>query len=224
MEQKKIGKLNSYVLFPESDERYPTSAVIFLHGYGSNGRDLISIGDEWAPHCPATVFISPDAPQQCEQTPIGRQWFSLNEYTREAMEREIEHYWKNLSNYIDAVIDEYTLTEDQIILVGFSQGTMMALYTALLRDNACAGVLGYSGRLLSEEKLMQSPHKTMPIQLIHGTSDMVVSVDEWDNAMALFKSHKFNITGHTSNGLGHGINTQGIESGLFFIKDYLDTK
>lgn len=221
MEQKKIGELNSYIHFPESDETYPDSAVILLHGYGSNGQDLISLGKEWAPHFPSTIFISPDAPHQCEQSPMGQQWFSLNEYTRDAMEREIESAWKTTSDYIDAVMNEYSLTEDRIILIGFSQGTMMSLYTALLRDNACAGVLGYSGRLLNKQKLMQSLHKDMPIHLIHGTADMVVSPDEWDSAMAILKDNQFNVSGYTSKGLGHGIDGQGIESGTAFIRDCL---
>ena len=221
MERKKIGKLNSYIHFPQSDETYPDSAVILLHGYGSNGQDLISLGQEWAPHFPSTIFISPDAPHQCEQSPMGQQWFSLNEYTRDAMEREIESAWTITSDYIDAVMDEYSLTEDRIIFIGFSQGTMMSLYTALSRDNACAGVLGYSGRLLNEEKLIQSPHKNMPIHLIHGTADMVVSADEWDSAMAMLKNNKFNVTGYTSKGLGHNIDAQGVESGIFFIRDCL---
>jgi len=221
MEQKTIGKLNTHTLFPNSDKGYPDSAVILLHGYGSNGQDLISLGHEWSSHFPATIFLSPDAPHQCEQSPLGQQWFSLNEYTRDSMEREIESAWEITSKYIDDVMDEYSLTEDRIILIGFSQGTMMSLYTALMRDNACGGVLGYSGRLLNENKLIKSPHKNMPIHLVHGTADMVVSADEWDNAMTILKDNNFSVTGYTSKGLGHGIDVEGIESGVFFIRDCL---
>lgn len=222
MEQKKIGDLNSYVLFPQSEDNYPDSAVILFHGYGSNGRDLISLANEWAPHASSTIFISPDAPFPCESTPLGNQWFSLEEYTRDAMEKEIEKNWKIASNYINAVIDEYSLTENKIVLCGFSQGTMMALYTSLLRDNPCAGVLGYSGRLLNEQKLIQSPHKKMPIHLIHGASDVVVPPEEWNNAGNILKKNDFIVTGYKAKGLGHNIDNQGIESGYHFIMDCLN--
>lgn len=221
MEQKKIGELNSYVLFPQSEDRYPQNVVILLHGYGANGRDLISIGQEWAPSCPDTIFISPDAPDVCEATPIGRQWFSLNEYTREAMERDIDTTWEKLSEYIDAVIEEYSISENNVLLMGFSQGTMMALYVALMREKPCAGVLGYSGRLLNNDKLTQSEHKKMPIHLIHGSADSVVPVNEWEIATKALKNNQFNITGYKTKGLGHNIDINGIESGLYFIKDSL---
>ncbi len=222
MEQKKIGDLNSYVLFPQSEDHYPQNAVILVHGYGANGRDLISIGQEWALDCPDTLFIAPDAPDRCELAPMGHQWFSLDNYTREAMEKEISTAWKILSKFIDDVMDEYSLTENKIILMGFSQGTMMALHAALMRKNPCAGVLGYSGRLLiNKEQLDTIPHKKMPIHLIHGSADLVVSVDEWEDAMAILKDNKYNITGYKTKGLGHGIDITGIESGLYFIKENL---
>lgn len=222
MEQKKIGDLNSYVLFPQSEDNYPDSAVILLHGYGSNGRDLISLAAEWAPHCSSTIFISPDAPYVCEATPLGQQWFSLENYTREAMEKEIETEWERASHYINAVIDEYSLTENRIVLVGFSQGTMMSLYASLLRDNPCAGVLGYSGRLLNEQKLIQSAHKSMPIHLIHGSADTVVPVEEWEKAMNILKTNEFRVTGYKSKGLAHNIDHTGVESGFHFIRQCLE--
>ena len=82
MIHKKIGNLDSYIVFPNADNAYPENIVILTHGYGADGRDLISIAEEWAPNLPKTLFISPDAPYPCEASPFGRQWFSLENFTR----------------------------------------------------------------------------------------------------------------------------------------------
>jgi phospholipase/carboxylesterase len=222
IEQRKIGQLDSYLLNPNLDDSHPESAVILLHGYGANGRDLISLAAEWAPRCPKTIFIAPDAPTVCEATPLGRQWFSLDPFSRDNMERQIQNHWRSASQFIDAVIEEFKIVESKIILCGFSQGTMMCLYTALSRKNQCAGVLGYSGMLLGEDNAKLSPHKHIPIHLIHGKADAVVPVIEWEKSMAFFQDNGFtNITGYSSKGLAHNIDLNGIESGLYFIRHLL---
>ena len=220
MKQRKIGGLNSYIIQSETQD-YFDSAVILIHGYGANGRDLISLGTEWLPKNPNTVFIAPDAPFPCEASPFRFQWFSLDNYTKPAMEIEIKHNWKKLSDYIDAVIADFKIPESKVVLCGFSQGTMMALYTALSRPNHCAGVLGYSGMMLCPEIATTTKHKKMPICLIHGSADSVIPVQEWEDAMTIFKLNGFPISGHKSKGLAHGINENGIESGGFFIWDCL---
>ena len=220
MEKKKIGNLQSYIVQSPHSNRID-SAVILVHGYGANGRDLISLGDEWFHKNPNTLFIAPDAPFTCEASPFGLQWISLNDFTKPAMEKQIQQNWHHLSDYIDAVINDFKIPDNRIILCGFSQGTMMALYTALSREKACAGVLGYSGMLLCPEIVTTTQHKTMPIALIHGSEDPVIPVEEWEDAMTIFKSNGFLVTGHKSKGLAHGINESGIESGNFFIHDCL---
>ena len=219
-----MGGLKSYIVFPSSEDAYPKNAVILVHGYGANGRDLISLGSEWAHECPDTLFIAPDAPKMCEATPLGQQWFSLADFSMEAMEAQIAIAWKTLSDYIDKVTEDFNIPEKNILLCGFSQGTMMALYTALRRKNNCAGVLGYSGVLLGTDTQVQiAPNKkNLPIHLIHGTNDPVVPSQAWDDAMAFFKEAGFQkITGYKSKGLGHNIDMNGIESGLYFIRECL---
>ncbi len=222
IEHRQIGNLQSHLLFPNSEDSHPNSAVILLHGYGANGRDLISLAMEWAPKCPNTLFIAPDAPNPCEETVLGRQWFSLEQFSKDFMQRQIEDHWRAASHYVDAVIEEFNITEDKIVLCGFSQGTMMSLYTALSRPNHCAGVLGYSGMLLGQNNARLSPHKKLPIHLIHGQADPVIPVNEFHAMKDFFNDNGFNnVSGYTTKGLAHNIDQNGIESGLYFIRDCL---
>lgn len=214
-----IGTLQSYIIPPTSGIDTPKNAVILVHGYGANGRDLIGLGAEWAPHCPDTLFISPDAPHICEASALGRQWFSLREFSEDFMEAQIAKAWQDLSDYIDAVMDAYSLAADQILLCGFSQGTMMSIYTALQRPHPCAGILGYSGLILGQDILKNTAHKDLPIMMIHGDDDPVIPVNQFHAAMAFLQENNFTAAqGHTSAGLAHNINAQGVKDGLDFIQ------
>ncbi|PCH99357.1 MAG: phospholipase [Alphaproteobacteria bacterium] len=214
MKNIKIGDLNSYVIEPEEGAK---NIVVLLHGYGASGRDLIGIGDEWKNALPNTIFISPDAPFPCEMAPAGLQWYSLNEYTIPAMEREIVGAWPVLNQYLDAVLKHYGLGDDKMIISGFSQGCMMSLYALPRRKNACAGILGYSGRLLGASAL-NGANKTTPIYLIHGEADDVVDRGSWDDATETLETRGYKVSGYTTPRLGHGIDGDGIANGLKFIQ------
>lgn len=216
MKQETIANLTSYIIEPETTV---DNVVILLHGYGADGQDLISIGDMWKQDLPSTVFISPNAPHQCEQSPYGYQWFSLLDFTKDAMRQKIANTHDGLSVYIDAILQKYNLTDDKLILSGFSQGCMMSLNTALLRPQPCAGVLGYSGLLVDHNLPKQSTNKNTPVHLIHGEDDNVVPVQEWINATSVLTDAGFKVSGYTTPGLPHGIDPQGIKSGLGFIKE-----
>lgn len=212
-----IGGLNTYIIDPVSGGK-PQHIVVLLHGYGANGQDLIGIGAEWAPSLPDCVFVSPDAPFPCEMSPMGLQWFSLQNYTDAAMTVEIQKIFPILSQWLDGILAHFGLTDDKMILSGFSQGCMMSLYTATRREKPCAGVLGYSGRLLDAP---QNHGGQIPIHLIHGEADQVVPVSSWHDAKKTLESNGFKVTGHTTSALPHGIDMGGIESGLKFIQSCL---
>lgn len=207
--------LNHYIQKPTSGE-VPKQIIILLHGYGSNGRDLISLAPYWQHVVPDALFVSPDAPFPCEIAPErGFQWFPLMERTPEEYLEGVENAAPILDAYLDKILDEYGLENENLALVGFSQGTMMSLYAGLRRKQQIAGILGYSGALIGGENL--KTENRPPIHLIHGEADSVVSVDSYHNAVKILKEKGFSVSGHTTPMLDHSIDNDGIESGAKFL-------
>lgn len=191
---------------------------------GSNGQDLISLAPLWAKELPNAIFISPDAPFPCDMVPPGYpnsyQWFSLQNRDPKAMLQGAQHCAPILDEFIDSVLKRYGLSADKLALVGFSQGTMMSLYAGPRYKDKIAGVLGYSGALIGAELLNQKPGSInkVPVHLIHGEADDVVPVEASQMAKDALKAAGFEVSGHTTPGLAHSIDEQGVESGAAFLK------
>lgn len=196
------------------------TAVILLHGYGSNGADLLSLAQMWAPSFPSTVFIGPDAPTPCEMGNDGFQWFSLAEYTPASMRAGAEKVYPEIEQFIQGIAEKYSLSEKKIVLCGFSQGTMMSLFTALRVPNMLSGVIGYSGALIDEPS-NKPEYKDFPILLVHGEDDPVVPVHATIMATNSFKNAGFEVDENLIPSLQHGIDQKGLELGQDFIKKYL---
>ena len=215
------GISNYYEHGPEAGGE-PQQIVLLLHGVGSNGQDLISLAPLWAKHLPDAIFISPDAPFVCDMVPPGYpnsfQWFSLQNRDPHVMLSEIKVAQPLLNNFIDDTLRKYNLTPDKLALVGFSQGTMMSLFTAPRYDKKLAGVLGYSGALLGEAELEENSVKQIPIRLIHGEADDVVPVQAYHHAKGALEKLGFDVSGHTTPGLPHSIDEKGVQSGGEFLK------
>ncbi len=212
--------MKSYTYPPVSGGK-PKSLVVLLHGYGSNGQDLIGLAPEYAAELPDTLFISPDAPFPCEAG-FGYQWFSLQSFTPIAMQAGAETAMPILNNFLDDLLKEYDIAPAKLALVGFSQGTMMSLYEAPRRSAPIAGVLGYSGALLGGEALIGKPNVSKcPIHLIHGDYDTVVPVAAFYHATTTLKMAGFDVTGSVTNGLPHSIDQKGINDGAAFLKKIL---
>jgi phospholipase/carboxylesterase len=200
----------------------PTSLVILLHGYGSNGEDLISLTPYWTQDLPNTVFVSPDAPYPCEMG-FGFQWFSLQSWAPMALLAGAEKATTWLNQFIDEQMSKYKLPASKVALVGFSQGTMMSLYIAPRRPDKIAGVVGYSGGLLGGEGLIGQPQISKPpIYLVHGEMDTVVPVGAFFHAKETLKQAGFEVSGHTSPAMGHSIDEQGIHEAGIFLKKVLE--
>src|SRR6266436_7376631 len=122
--------------------------VVFLHGYGADGNDLIDIGRAWQALLPQTAFVSPHAPEPCGQAPVGRQWFPLTFRDPDERWRGVNAAAPALNRFLDAELARRKLPASALALVGFSQGTMMALHTGLRRATAPAAIVGYSGLLV----------------------------------------------------------------------------
>lgn len=215
--------ISNYYEFTTSDK--PSSLVILLHGYGSNGQDLISLAPMCAQALPETMFVSPDAPFPLEMMPGmgGYQWFSLLDRSPEVMLEGAENAAPILESFIDAMAQRFDIPFEKIALLGFSQGTMMSLYTAPRLPKKISGVLGYSGALIGGEGLTEDPEEFQhfPVHLIHGEADDVVPVQARTQAQQLLEKAGYSVSGHTTPGLTHSIDEDGIRSGFAFLKEIL---
>lgn len=210
---------NFYEHAPKSVK--PKQIVFLLHGVGSNGRDLISLAPMWAESLPDAIFISPDAPFHCDMVPPNYpdsyQWFSLQDRDPQRMLSGVKEVFPIVEEFIDSQVARFGVQHDKVAMVGFSQGTMTSLYVAPRLKYKIAGVLGYSGALLWEDNVTQKP----PIHLVHGEADDVVSVGAWYAARDALMKNGFAFSGHTTLGLAHSIDMDGIHSGSAFLKHAL---
>jgi len=191
------------------------SLVILLHGYGSNGADLIGLAPHWATALPHTAFVAPNAPQPCPGAPDGYQWWALTGGRSRAEGAAAAA--PVLNAFIDAELDRHGLTQAQLALVGFSQGTMMALQVGTRRQPVLAGIVGYSGRLADEAALADPETARPPILLIHGDADPMIPIAAFHQTLAALEWNGFAVESHLSRGLGHSIDMAGLQLGARFL-------
>ncbi len=197
------------------------SLVIFLHGYGSNGADLIDLAPYWAAALPETHFLAPDAPQPCDGIPYGRQWWPLTSLTPAACAAGVRVSAPALNAYIDAQLAAHDLSEGKLALVGFSQGSMMALHVGPRRVKTLGGIIGFSGMLADPDALAAEAVTKPPILLVHGDRDDVLPVEALHQAEVQLRSLEFDVASHVSPGLGHRIDEQGLQLGARFLIRHL---
>ncbi|MBN8997529.1 MAG: dienelactone hydrolase family protein [Rhizobiales bacterium] len=197
--------------------RPAASLVVFLHGYGADGNDLIDIGRAWSNYLPDTAFASPHAPSPCDQAPMGRQWFPLAMGDPHRIWQGVQSAAPALDAFLDAELKRLGLGDAHLALVGFSQGTMMALHVGLRRRARIAGIVGYSGYLAGAEDLGETVNRP-PILLVHGDADQVVPVIALHGAAEALGRAGFPVEWHVSPGLAHGIDEQGLRLGADFLR------
>jgi phospholipase/carboxylesterase len=196
--------------------------VVFLHGYGADGNDLIDIGRAWQGLLPDTAFVSPHAPEPCSQAPVGRQWFAL--FTRAPNER-----WEGackaapgLDRFLDAELSRRKLAPSALALVGFSQGTMMALQVGLRRTVAPAAIVGYSGLFVlpdgaAPDAVKGEIRSRPPVLLVHGDSDELIPPQALTQSAQALAALDVPVEWHLSEGVGHGIDQEGLRHGGTFL-------
>lgn len=199
----------------------PRRLVILLHGLGADGNDLIGLGRYWAPSLPDALFLSPNAPFPCDLAPYGYQWFSSQDRSAEARLAGVRAAAPILEGFIDDALAENGLGEQDLALVGFSQGTMMALYVGLRREAPVAGILGYSGRLVAPELLAQELRSRPRVFLAHGTEDPLLPFESLAEAEAVLESLAVPVETLVCPGLGHAIDEEGLARGGAFLKAVL---
>ncbi|MFV2093547.1 MAG: alpha/beta hydrolase, partial [Hyphomicrobiales bacterium] len=147
--------------------------VVFVHGYGADGNDLIALGGQWARALPHAAFVAPHAPQPCPGAPLGCQWFGLARIDPGELWDGVRQAGPALDRFLDAQLAAHGLAGDALALVGFSQGTMMALHVGLRRAVAPAAIVGYSGAVAGPEHLAGGITARPPVLLVHGDADPV---------------------------------------------------
>lgn len=196
--------------------------VVFLHGYGADGNDLIDIGRAWQPMLPDTAFVSPHAPEPCGQAPVGRQWFALT--FRDPNERwvGVNKAAPVLNAFLDKELARRNLPPSALALVGFSQGTMMSLHVGLRRPVAPAAIVGYSGMLVLPQ---DGPPETVaaeiasrpPVLLVHGDRDELIPAQALFHGAQSLAALEVPVEWHLSQGVGHGIDQEGLRHGGEFL-------
>ena len=191
--------------------------IVFCHGYGADGKDLINIGNYWQRFLPDFYFTSPNAPNVCSVNPSGFEWFNLMNPDIKNVDLELESSVLKLTKFIDAKLKDLSLDYSKLFLVGFSQGTMMSLHYALTNPNKIAGVIGYSGKIYDPSILENNIKSRPPIFLMHGDDDNIVPLEDMMEAKNFLTKNKVDLKTKIFKGCGHSIPTQGLSLGLEFI-------
>jgi phospholipase/carboxylesterase len=214
------GELDGPRLEPPSGQA--KRLVVFLHGYGADGNDLIDIGRAWQDLLPDTAFVSPHAPDPCGQAPTGRQWFPL--FTRAPNERweGVGKAGPGLERFVEAELTRRKLPPSALALVGFSQGTMLALHVGLRRAVPPAAIVGYSGIFVLPDKVKADAiageiKSKPPVLLIHGAQDDLIPAQALFQSAQTLAALEVPVEWHLSEGIGHGIDQEGLRHGGTFL-------
>lgn len=196
--------------------------VVLLHGLGADGNDLIGLAPHFARAVPEAAFVAPHAPFPCDMAPFGRQWFSFQDPDPHTVLGGVRAAAPHLDAFLDAELSRFGLADAQLALVGFSQGTMMALHVALRRARPCAALVGYSGMLVGPEALTEEIRSRPPVLLVHGEADEIVAFPALAAAEAALKANGVEVRAVSRPGLGHGIDEAGIDLGAVMLRQCLD--
>jgi len=209
-------------------------AIVFLHGYGADGNDLIGLAPYFAEALPDAAFFSPDAPERGEMG-FGRQWLSLHGYDPQELRRDpkrmagvfegmyegVQKAAKPLNQYLDSIQADLGLEAGNVGLIGFSQGTMMAMHVAMRRTPAFGAVVGFSGALIGSEHLAEDMRSQPPLLLIHGAADEVVPVAALTHMQETLDSLNVANSAHIVPNHGHGIEQMGATLARDFLAQHL---
>ncbi len=204
---------------PPASGAAPKQLVILLHGVGADGNDLIGLAPHWGRMLPDAEFVSPDAPFPCDMAPFGYQWFSLSNRAPQAILDGVRATAPSVDAFVSEAMLSRGLGPESVALVGFSQGTMMALYVAPRRAQPLAAVVGYSGALVGPDLLARQVVSRPPVLLVHGDADEVVPVQMLPAAAEGLKAAGLPVEAHRRPRLGHGIDPEGLMLGGRFLAE-----
>lgn len=221
----RIKELKGPTILPQN--HHPQSLVVLLHGYGDSGQGLIDLARFWSPMLPQTGFVALNAPEAWDMGPIGYQWFSLkadspqtyeNKTDADFYKKGVDQALPSLTTTLSSLLTSYKLPPEKLAVVGFSQGTMMAL--SLVGRFHVKSILGYSGAFI-ESSLPANVTEKPEVLLIHGDQDDVVPIDASRRAKEYLSSKTVPIDLHVEKGLGHSISEAGLDLGEAFLRKNL---
>lgn len=199
----------------------PKQIVLLLHGFGSSGQDMIALAPHWQDALPDALFLAPHAPERSSIMGTGYQWWGLSGLAPAALAAGAASAAPAIDAFIDRKLDQYGLSEADLALVGFSQGTMMALHVGLRRPRAVAAIVGYSGMLTDITGLAHAELPKPPVLLVHGSADPVVPVMALHRAASELRRLGVEVSTHVSPGLGHTVDPVGLRLGRDFVRQAL---
>ena len=202
---------------PRMDGQKPEKLVIFCHGYGANGQDLLGVGLNWQLEMPTVAYFSPDAPHKSPGMPGGRQWWDIAGFSMEEQERGVTAAAPILNMFIDQTLEEAGLDESDLALVGFSQGTMLSLFVGLQRQTQLACIIGYSGAVAAPDLLAANIKTRPPVLLVHGDMDHMIPPTAMTASERFLTQNGVDVQTHLSRGMGHGIGPDGLDLGRDFL-------
>ena len=208
--------LNTTIIKPEDSAKIE-SAIILLHGYGGDGKDISVLSLNWKRHLPNTVFICPNGPEQCPINPSGFQWFDLTKDDPKYILQESIKAEKKLNQFIEEVRDKFSLEKKKICLSGFSQGCMMSINVGLTSNHEYNCIVGFSGKIIDQEDLKLRKKVSTNTLLIHGDSDQVVSPNFLLEAKDFFIRNNISIETHLIKNCDHHIPIEASSIALNYI-------
>ena len=208
--------LDSTIIKPEEDKEIK-NAIILLHGYGGDGKDISMLSLNWKRHLPNTIFICPNGHEPCQINPTGYQWFDLTKEDSSYILEQSKKAERKLVQFVDEVKNEYKLRNDKICLSGFSQGCMMSINLGLTSDQKFSCIVGFSGKIINQEDLKLRKKNSTNILLIHGDSDQVVSPNFLLEAKDFFIRNNVEIKTHLIKNCDHHIPIEASSIALDYI-------
>ena len=213
--------LDTIIIKPENNAEIK-NAIILLHGYGGDGKDISVLSLNWKRHLPNTIFICPNGHERCHLNPSGYQWFDLSNEDPKYILVQSQIAEKKLSQFIDEVKKEYNIDNDKICLSGFSQGCMMSINLGLTADKEFNCIVGFSGKIIDQNDLQSRKKVSTHTLLIHGDSDQVVSPNHLLEAKDFFIRNNVEIETHLIRNCDHHIPIEASSLALRFIKNNLE--
>ena len=208
--------LESTIIKPQNDMKI-TSAIILLHGYGGDGKDISMLSLNWKRYLPNTIFICPNGHEECPINPTGYQWFDLTKDDPNYILEESIKAEKKLNKFLLEIKNEYNLENNKICLSGFSQGCMMSINLGLTSDQPFNCIVGFSGKIINQKDLEIRKKNSTSTLLIHGDTDQVVSPSFLLEAKDFFMRSNIEIETHLIKNCDHHIPIQASSIALNYI-------